>query len=66
MNHDLLATGHPRLNFELTTYFANLPRHWDDKADQQRQPNREAVMWEVGQMVSARTSLALLLATRTV
>jgi hypothetical protein len=30
VNHDLIAAGHPRLNFEFAAFMANLPKHWDD------------------------------------
>src|SRR5262249_7952802 len=28
VNHDLIAAGHPRLNFELTAFEAAMPKHW--------------------------------------
>ena len=31
VNHDLIAAGHPRLNFEFAAYQENLPVHWDEK-----------------------------------
>jgi len=55
VDHDLVAAGHPRLNFEFSTYLANLPRHW--------QPDKDASpasAWEVGQAVSAQAALELL------
>jgi hypothetical protein len=33
VNHDLIAAGHPRLQFELHAYLANLPKHWDEDAE---------------------------------
>lgn len=35
VNHDLIAAGHPRLNFEFNAYLSNLPKHW-----------AEAVVWK--------------------
>jgi hypothetical protein len=35
VNHDLIAAGHPRLNFEFAAFMANLPKHWDDSLDRQ-------------------------------
>src|SRR5437016_3260664 len=32
MNHDMIAAGHPRLNFEFAGYLAQLPPHWNEKA----------------------------------
>ncbi len=31
VNHDLMAAGHPRLNFELSIFRANMPPHWNVK-----------------------------------
>jgi hypothetical protein len=55
VNHDLIAAGHPRLAFEISSFFANLPKHW-------KQPKvyDEPKLWAVGQVVSAEASLALL------
>jgi hypothetical protein len=55
VNHDLIAAGHPRLNFEFDTYLANLPRHWQPERDKER-----ASAWQVGQLVSAEAALELL------
>jgi hypothetical protein len=33
VNHDLIAAGHPRLQFELHAYLTNLPKHWDEAAE---------------------------------
>ncbi len=54
VNHDLIAAGHPRLMFEASSYFANLPRHWKEK------PRDEAKLWATGQVVSAEAALELL------
>ena len=35
VNHDLIAAGHPRLNFEFAAFMANLPKHWDNSADRE-------------------------------
>jgi hypothetical protein len=61
VNHDLIAAGHPRLNFELTAWLANLPAHWNRAAPRyQRNAEEEAHSWMVGQVVSARAALELL------
>lgn len=61
VTHDLLAAGHPRLNFELTVYLANLPPHWNVAAKaRERGPDFEARAWAAGQLATARTSLQLL------
>lgn len=60
VNHDLIAAGHPRLLFEYSSFLANLPPHWDLKAEKRRQPDLEARAWVAGQVVSARQALELL------
>ena len=41
VNHDLIAAGHPRLNFEFTTYLRKMPPHWAEK-DRETNKLREA------------------------
>ncbi len=55
VNHDLIAAGHPRLDFEFSSALAIYPRHWQSRQD-------EAEAWEVGQLVSAQAALRLLAA----
>jgi hypothetical protein len=59
-NHDLLAAGHPRLNFEFSAYHAIYPKHWNVADDRSRYPDLEARAWVVGQVVTARAALELL------
>ena len=62
VNHDLIAAGHPRLNFEFAAYHENQPKHWQVE----KPPAVEAVVdfparaWALGQIVSAKTALELL------
>jgi hypothetical protein len=59
MNHDMIAAGHPRLNFEFAGYLAQLPPHWKTSA----RPHDAAFFaraWAVGQAVSAEAALNLL------
>jgi Cytochrome c554 and c-prime len=58
VDHDLIAAGHPRLNFEFSAYQAATPRHWPVRQD--RPPIGEARAWAVGQVVCARAALDLL------
>ena len=60
VNHDLIAAGHPRLNFEFGSYLSTYPKHWDERAEKLHCPDLEARAWEIGQLVSARTALELL------
>jgi len=55
VNHDLIAAGHPRLNFELATFLADMPEHWN-AADVAKAhgPISEAQTWAVGQVATAR------------
>jgi hypothetical protein len=61
VNHDLIAAGHPRLNFEFGAFLANLPPHWDEEARKKtRAPGFAARVWVAGQLVSAEAALELL------
>jgi hypothetical protein len=60
VNHDLIAAGHPRLNFEFGSYHAVLPKHWNVRADRARYPDFEARAWALGQAASAEQALELL------
>ncbi len=73
VNHDLMAAGHPRLTFEMSAYFDNLPPHWNPNQDRRRNavndPNQapedvrsafEAKLWAVGQLAVAEKSVELL------
>jgi hypothetical protein len=53
VNHDLIAAGHPRLNFEFGSYQENMPAHWRPKK------KSEAQLWALGQVVSAQAAVAL-------
>lgn len=60
VNHDLIAAGHPRLNFEYSAFMANLPRHWDTAEEREDDSDRGARAWAIGQVASARAALDLL------
>ncbi len=38
VDHDLIAAGHPRQNFEFRAYFESLPAHWNRARDEARLP----------------------------
>jgi hypothetical protein len=57
MNHDLIAAGHPRLNFEFSSYLASYPKHWKEKAVDRA--DFEAKSWAIGQAVTARAVVQL-------
>lgn len=60
VNHDLIAAGHPRLNFELSAYQAVLPRHWRRGDELTRHADFEAKAWIIGRLTSAKAAAALL------
>jgi Cytochrome c554 and c-prime len=60
VNHDLYAAGHPRLNFEFSSYLAQYPKHWDIKDDKARYPDYEERVWALGQVTCAKAALELL------
>lgn len=50
VDHDLIAAGHPRLNFEFHSYFQSLPAHWDRSRDEKAVPGAfHFQAWKVGQ-----------------
>jgi hypothetical protein len=59
VNHDLIAAGHPRLNFEFGAFQAIMPKHWREEGEN-AQPDFEARAWALGQVASAQAALALL------
>jgi hypothetical protein len=57
VDHDLIAAGHPRLNFEFHSYFESLPAHWNRQADERRHPGDfHAQSWRAGQAEIAKQS----------
>jgi hypothetical protein len=60
VNHDLIAAGHPRLNFEFSSYLEAYPRHWGTEGEPEASPDFHARAWAIGQLVSARAALQLL------
>jgi hypothetical protein len=67
VNHDLIAAGHPRLDFELSAFLDNMPPHWNEKGENAdpmtksgRAANFPARAWAIGQLVTALLSLELL------
>jgi len=60
VNHDLVAAGHPALKFELTAYYAMLPKHWRDADERKANARLEIELWKAGQVASGKASLELL------
>lgn len=59
VNHDLIAAGHPRMDFELAAFLEAMPHHW---ADNRRETSltAKARLWAAGQVELANASLRLL------
>jgi hypothetical protein len=63
VNHDLIAAGHPRLQFDYAAYFRKLPAHWNRADDRAAWgDNVDAMSWAVGQAVNSQTALRRLAA----
>lgn len=60
VNHDLIAAGHPALKFELTAYYAMLPKHWRDAQERKSNPRLEIELWKAGQVACAKSAVGLL------
>ena len=65
MNHDMIAAGHPRLNFELTSYQQLLPPHWFDRdrtvsGHPTRGSGFETTSWLVGRVAVAEAACELM------
>ncbi|MBI4859366.1 MAG: hypothetical protein HY815_03785 [Candidatus Riflebacteria bacterium] len=56
VDHELIAAGHPDLEFELTAFTANMPPHWAGD----RTPRGEVAFWATGQAVQLRERLSRL------
>ena len=66
MNHDMIAAGHPRLNFDFAEYQRRLPPHWHEKdrtvrGAPQRGPDFEARSWLIGRVAHAEAACNLLI-----
>ncbi len=58
VNHDLIAAGHPRLQFEMGAYFEAMPKHWDENRDRSFYGNKfDVLTWAVGQAITSRVAL---------
>jgi hypothetical protein len=53
VDHEMIAAGHPDLTFELDTFSALMPQHWDEAKGAWQGMRR----WAVGQAVALRTSI---------
>ncbi len=58
VNHDLIAAGHPRLNFDFAAYMATLPAHWNAKKHPERFDELHSLV--AGQFITADAALKVL------
>ncbi|MFO0801822.1 MAG: hypothetical protein U0791_01680 [Gemmataceae bacterium] len=56
MNHDMIAAGHPRLNFDFAEYQRWLRPHWQEE---DRSPEFEVKAWLVGRAAHAEAATKL-------
>ena len=63
VDHDLIAAGHPRLNFDFATYQRSMPPHWAERDRRKHEglpPNFEERAWSAGRLAEMEASLDLL------
>lgn len=61
MNHDMIAAGHPRLNFDFAEYQRRLPIHWQEKDRTSGTPRgrEDLKTWLVGRVAHAEAACKL-------
>src|SRR6185312_4830920 len=62
MNHDMIAAGHPRLNFDFADYQHRLTPHWFERnrtTGQPAGPAFELQAWLIGKVAHAEAALHL-------
>lgn len=57
VTHDLIAAGHPRLDFDFAAWYASMPAHWNREREKREGFNTEA--WAYGQAEALKTRLQL-------
>jgi hypothetical protein len=60
VDHEMLAAGHPRLDFELNSFSDKMPAHWREKIE--AASAYRAQLWMVGQLSALRAAARLLAA----
>ncbi len=59
IDHEILAGGHPPLQFEMVAY-AQLMKHWNDSEDRPSSPDcADPTLWSIGQLVGLRHAAAM-------
>jgi len=57
VTHDLIAAGHPRLDFEFSAWYASVPPHWD--SSRELRPDFHTDAWIHGQTEALRSRARL-------
>ncbi len=58
VNHDMIAAGHPRLQFEMGAYLQALPKHWRERRDRERTGGSfEFKVWALGQTATSQAAI---------
>jgi hypothetical protein len=57
VSHDLIAAGHPRLDFDFSAWYASLPPHWD--TTRQQRPDFHTEQWLQGQTAAIQAQCDL-------
>jgi hypothetical protein len=64
VDHEMLATGHPDLTFELDSFSSIEPPHWVEKASDSKEPINDKLfgvrIWSIGQATQLEESLTRL------
>jgi hypothetical protein len=60
VTHDLIAAGHPRLEFDFAAWYASMPPHWNRQREQRAGFNTQA--WWDGQLAALNTRATLVAA----
>lgn len=58
VSHELLAAGHPVLQFEMASHHSRLPKHWDELDDRRNRGDFETRLWAHGQRQLLRRATA--------
>ncbi len=60
MNHDLIASGHPPLRFDLVIYNENLPQHWSTTSESETRFRQSAIRTRgEGRLINLAAAAAL-------
>lgn len=61
VTHDLIAAGHPRLDFDFAAWYASMPPHWN--REREKRDGFHTQSWSQGQLASMQSRLACARAT---